>query len=224
MADWSSRNHVINQFSFSSQFLSKSSYTNPICRILSRIIRIFNYDIAFCRYQSRVTFYSLSADRENYKDYPKEYSFINLGAGGFRHERWINYDFPAVSIYYKRLMGRINLDFKPIDLNEDLNCIEEENIKACYLSHTLEHLPRDSGLRVLKFIYRRLVPGGVIRIVVPDHELAYINNNLSDAKMSKKEIVTNAIHMLSKLNTYKEKKILDIEKPVAEKLRQHIKH
>lgn len=206
----SSRKYIKNQFSYSSPFLSKWSLTNPTCRILSKFIRVFGYDIAFCRYQSRITFYSLKSDRKNYRNFPKYYSFINLGAGGFRHERWTNYDYPAVSNYYKRVLGREYVDFKPIDLNANLDSIEEENIQACYISHTLEHLPRDSGLKVLKFVYKKLVSGGVIRIAVPDHEIAYINNNFSSSKKIKEEIITNSLHMLSKLNSYDKNKILEL--------------
>ena len=212
MADWSSRNKVINQLNYINPFLSKFSFTNPICRILSKVTRIFNYDIAFCRYQSRVSLYSLKADKKNYLKYKKKFSLINLGAGGFRHKRWINYDYPAVSNYYKRLLGVTNIDFKPIDLNGDLNLITEKEVQAFYLSHTLEHLPRNSGIRLLRFLYNKLIPGGVIRVAVPDHEQAYINNKFSIRKDNSKEIYINAIHMLSKLEKYPIEEILNSHK------------
>ena len=44
----------------------------------------------------------------------------------------------------------------------------DASAEAIYSSHTLEHLSRDDGARLLRECSRVLAPGGVIRIVVPD--------------------------------------------------------
>lgn len=47
----------------------------------------------------------------------------------------------------------------------------DNTIKAVYNSHILEHIDRDKAHLFLKEANRVLIPGGIIRIVVPDLEL-----------------------------------------------------
>ena len=44
----------------------------------------------------------------------------------------------------------------------------DDDARAIYCSHTLEHLSVDAGRRLLAECYRVVAPDGVVRIVVPD--------------------------------------------------------
>ncbi len=203
------QNQSIYTFSIVNSFFGKFSYINPICRFISNILKPFGYDIAFCRYQSKISIYSIKADLELYKDIPKG-AFINLGAGAFRHKKWVNYDYPGLTTYYKRLLGRVNKDYIPIDLNKDLNLIRENEIAACYLSHTLEHLPRESAIKLINYVYERLVPGGVIRIVVPDHEMFFLNNKINKNKFTDEKIFESIVHLVGQAEKLDKYELIEI--------------
>lgn len=85
-------------------------------------------------------------------------SKLNLGCGATYHPAWDNYDFapsaPAV---------------KQVDLSRKLP-FDEAAYKACYMSHVLEHLPRERVPGLLSEVFQLLKPGGVLRVVVPDLE------------------------------------------------------
>lgn len=86
--------------------------------------------------------------------------FLNLGCGGNFHSEWVNVDFtktgPEVIAH--------NL-LKPLPFAED--CFD-----AVYHSHVLEHMPKRYAPEFLSECWRVLKPGGVLRVVVPDLELA----------------------------------------------------
>lgn len=84
---------------------------------------------------------------------------VNIGCGNTWHSDWINLDISPVSPEIKRLDVKNGLPF----LNESVN--------ACYSSHIVEHLSKVETTNFFAECYRVLVPGGVIRIVVPDLEL-----------------------------------------------------
>jgi predicted SAM-dependent methyltransferase len=50
--------------------------------------------------------------------------------------------------------------------------LPDESTDYVYSSHFLEHLPRDTGQRLIREAHRILKPGGTVRICVPDLELA----------------------------------------------------
>jgi predicted SAM-dependent methyltransferase len=82
----------------------------------------------------------------------------NLGCGQHFHSAWDNYDC---------VLSRAGI--RNIDLTKPLP-FEKSVYNACYLSHVLEHLPRQRVSKLLSEIFVTLKPGGVIRVVVPDLE------------------------------------------------------
>jgi predicted SAM-dependent methyltransferase len=85
-------------------------------------------------------------------------SKLNLGCGATYHPAWDNYDFAPSAPAVKELNLSRRLPF------------DEAAYKACYMSHVLEHLPRDRVPSLLSEILQILKPGGVLRVVVPDLE------------------------------------------------------
>lgn len=84
---------------------------------------------------------------------------LNLGCGVHYHRDWDNYDFVAAEP-----------DVRAVDLGRPLP-FAEASYEVCYMSHVLEHLPRQRVPRLLSELLSILKPGGVIRIVVPDLEM-----------------------------------------------------
>jgi predicted SAM-dependent methyltransferase len=84
---------------------------------------------------------------------------INLGCGAHFHPDWDNYDFEPVESGVRR----INLS-QPLPFHGD-------SYEVCYMSHVLEHLPRERVPRLLSEVLDTLKPGGVLRLVVPDLEM-----------------------------------------------------
>ena len=83
----------------------------------------------------------------------------NLGCGVHFHPDWDNYDFAAM-----------RSGVRPIDLIQPLP-FPEASYGVCYMSHVLEHLPRQRAPRLLSEVLNALKPGGVLRVVVPDLEM-----------------------------------------------------
>ena len=99
----------------------------------------------------------------------KEY--LNVGAHPlWRHPNCVSLDFdPELSEVSFDLEQKIKFPF------------ESNRFKGVYTSHNLEHLKNDSVLHVIRQIHRCLVPGGVLRITVPDiigYFAAYENNDV----------------------------------------------
>ena len=106
--------------------------------------------------------------------------YLNLGCGNRLHPDWINVDLsPIASGVIKH------------DLNRPLP-FTENTYDVIYLSHVLEHFERKDGLRLLAECYRVCIPGGVIRVVVPDLEMItrlYLNY-LDDALAGNQEAIS----------------------------------
>ncbi|GMR18014.1 MAG: hypothetical protein BMS9Abin33_0414 [Gammaproteobacteria bacterium] len=102
---------------------------------------------------------------------------LNLGCGDRTHQSWINIDY-SLKARLKEL--RILSPFiKPPNppgyLNYDLRRgipFNDSDVDVVYASHVLEHLEKSHALPFMEEIYRVLKPNGVIRIVVPDLEIA----------------------------------------------------
>jgi len=200
MPSWSSRKNSLPAISLSHHRLSELSLVNPFLRNIDTLLQCLGLRSYFCRYQSRINIYSSAADEKLYRKISGR--LVNLGAGGFRHPKWINYDYPGESLYYRRLQGVAGKDFQPIDLCSDLTDLGSEPVSAFYISHTLEHLPFSYGESVLSHIYSNLLASdGVIRIAVPDHEKTFyqlkasIIPSMSIFEDALREFTT---HMLSK--------------------------
>jgi SAM-dependent methyltransferase len=104
---------------------------------------------------------------------------LNLGCGGQVVDGWTNVDYalgarlattpvlgPAV-----RKLRLFRMEWNPKihihDLTKPLPWADG-SVDACYTSHTVEHMSRDEGARLVREAFRVLKPGGVLRVVVPD--------------------------------------------------------
>jgi predicted SAM-dependent methyltransferase len=80
---------------------------------------------------------------------------LHLGAGGNNIDGWVNID----------LVGA-HADIA-WDLRRPLP-FGDETAEAAFLEHVLEHMTVEDGMAVLEHCRRVLVPGGVLRVGVPD--------------------------------------------------------
>jgi SAM-dependent methyltransferase len=104
---------------------------------------------------------------------------LNLGCGGQVVEGWTNVDYAlGARLATTPLLGQtvrrlklFQLEWNPKihihDLTKPLPW-EDDSVDSCYTSHTVEHLSRDEGSRLVREAFRVLKPGGVLRVVVPD--------------------------------------------------------
>ena len=93
---------------------------------------------------------------------------LNVGAGRFRHSHWINVDLKVSSV---------SVDWRNSDINHDLMShavlpFHDETVDAIYSSHTMEHRPQDAVDFFFADAKRMLKPGAVMRISVPNTDLA----------------------------------------------------
>jgi predicted SAM-dependent methyltransferase len=77
----------------------------------------------------------------------------------------------------KAIPGWVNVDIQSggCDVQDDitvLNSIPDNSAEIIYSSHVLEHTSRHTWKNVLALWTRKLVPGGVLRIAVPNFEAA----------------------------------------------------
>ena len=103
---------------------------------------------------------------------------LNLGCGGNRPvvDPWINIDNLNELFPGSHQPERQQLDSEFNYLNTDLrNGIPFVNgsVNGVLMSHLLEHLDCHECVKLLKDVYRVLVPGGVARISVPDPQKFY---------------------------------------------------
>lgn len=104
---------------------------------------------------------------------------VNLGCGSRYARGWINLDYSSN-----------HPDVIPHNLLKPLP-FDDEEIDVIYSSHVLEHLSRSAGQLLIRNCYKKLKPGGVLRIVVPDLENVcreYLNilDNITENKNDKK--------------------------------------
>lgn len=83
---------------------------------------------------------------------------VNLGCGTRFHPEWQNFDLTPTSP-----------QVKAANFVEGIP-LADSSVDCVYHSHVLEHLPKEVGRSFLAECRRVLVPGGVLRIVVPDLE------------------------------------------------------
>ena len=104
---------------------------------------------------------------------------LNLGCGPQVVDGWVNVDYalgarlaatPVLGAAVRGL-GLFNLRWNPRirihDLTKPLPW-PDSTVDVCYTSHTVEHMSRDEGHRLVTEAFRVLRPGGVLRVVVPD--------------------------------------------------------
>lgn len=102
--------------------------------------------------------------------YSENLFFLNIGAGNFARSNWRIIDY--VSPYYSRYEASL-IDYNLNLIDNPSFPIGSHSVDLIYTSHILEHLPDLSVENILKESYRILKPEGVIRITVPDIDLAY---------------------------------------------------
>jgi predicted SAM-dependent methyltransferase len=115
---------------------------------------------------------------------------LNLGCGLRTHPDWINVDGSwnarlAKRPILRKLLASLRLmsaDQAEIPWNRDIFVHDvrkplpfpDGSAIAVYASHVLEHLYREEGQQLIRESFRVLVPGGIIRVVVPDlHNVVY---------------------------------------------------
>lgn len=102
---------------------------------------------------------------------------LNLGCGGSTPGGWVNVDFgPGAKLskipvlrHASRFIFNHDWDRSIFihDLRKPLPW-EDNTVSYIYSSHTLEHLTKIDGERLVLETFRVLEPGGIVRIVVPD--------------------------------------------------------
>ena len=104
---------------------------------------------------------------------------LNLGCGHIRPKGWVNTDsslnsllqsFPLGAVL-ARLLGRRSYNdqkAKYMNLNKKWRSFKDNSVNVVYASHLFEHLTQKSASLLLSEAYRTLIPGGVIRLVMPD--------------------------------------------------------
>jgi predicted SAM-dependent methyltransferase len=103
--------------------------------------------------------------------------FLNLGCGNRYHKNWTNVDF-------------ISQDPNVIAHNLKLGIPFNDNtFHAVYHSHLLEHFTKNSAVDFMKECFRVLLPGGIIRIAVPNLEeiVKHYLTNLEKASLGDSE-------------------------------------
>lgn len=98
---------------------------------------------------------------------------MNLGCGVNLVRDYLNIGYwPELTdgTVYKDIDGNMGTYMLNYDLTKGLP-VPDESQQVIYHSHFLEHVGYKDGIKLLSDIYKKLLPGGVHRIVVPDMEL-----------------------------------------------------
>ncbi|MDA9006523.1 methyltransferase domain-containing protein [Litoricola sp.] len=212
------RENHISSFSFMFRKVSSSFLLPRIARFINKYFYKIGLGAALNRYDNTITLYSAFADNKLYQEYNSQDLFCNFGSGAFFHKRWLNYDFPGQSKYYKNMQGKEGRDFYPIDLCEDnLKLpLSDNSVSLIYCSHTLEHIEESYAIKFISECYRVLKKNGVMRIVVPstdqDHKIiSVLNSQNSISKNLKQEVCKSvAIQILADSSAVTDEKLLNL--------------
>ncbi len=96
--------------------------------------------------------------------------YYNIGAGSFSQPGWVNVDLPSAHYGPQQ---RVDIAHDLMSL-ADLP-IETASADIVYCSHVIEHVTNAAVAKLLREAYRVLKPGGGLRLVTPDIELAHRN-------------------------------------------------
>lgn len=107
---------------------------------------------------------------------------INLGCGPVQPDGWINVDCSnrARLARYVPVIDRVLTKLgiiPPTEFSRRTTIwnlkrplpVPDEGVTAFYAGELLEHLTLEDGRRLLKECYRALIPGGILRVCVPDN-------------------------------------------------------
>ena len=125
------------------------------------------------RIKRKCAFYKRSIlSRFLYQDFPKSHSglCLHLGCGHVDLPGWVNID--------ARSLSHVHLVTKDLTLAE----FSDNSISAIYLCHVLEHFPFKMTRILLDVFSRKLRPGGVLYLAVPDF------SKIAQTYMSHKDI------------------------------------
>ena len=127
-------------------------------------------------------------------------AFVNFGAGNWRHPCFTNVDLDHPE--YPR--NRADVVYDAFDLQP--LPLADGSVEVWYASHVNEHIPDRHNAFLLQEVYRVLKPGGLVRIVYPDLELAhaaYTRNDrdffLVDWPRKRRAVETRADHPIGQL-------------------------
>ena len=102
---------------------------------------------------------------------------INIGCGLSGISGWHNLDnSPTITLSRIPLLrSALKIpawprDVRRYDVRKGLN-FADDSVRYIYSSHTFEHFTYEESLAIAKDCRRKLAPGGVLRVVVPDLEL-----------------------------------------------------
>lgn len=118
---------------------------------------------------------------------------LNIACGARYHSDWVNIDFHPRGNEVNKANILKGLPF------------DDSSFEAAYSSHFFEHISTTEARFVLKEIHRILMPGGIVRIVVPDLEnvcmeyLRVLDLEDSEEKRTKyKWIVTELLDQMTR--------------------------
>lgn len=196
---------------------SKLSIPKTVRLINKYLYKYFLIGAILNRYDNSISFYSAKNDNLLYKDYSKNSVFVNFGSGAFSHYRWINFDLPAQSEYYKKIQGTESIDFNPIDLCDDNLKIplENDSCDLIYCSHTLEHIEDQKGFNFIRECKRILKKDGILRVALPntDNNFFFCKIFYSQESISediKKNLILKAAHeVLSETENLEDKIVIE---------------
>jgi len=147
---------------------------------------------------------------------------INIGCGMSPTQNWVNFDnsFSLKLAKYPLFLSQILAHFKLVDnsqfeyikfavksdikyANAAVNIpLDTATVDVLYSSHMLEHLDRLEADKFLQEAFRVLVPGGTIRLAVPDLEKTVKTYN---EKKDANEFVDSLLMSISKPRGIREK-------------------
>ena len=157
--------------------------------------------------------------------------YLNVGAGRFRHSHWTNLDLKESDLSINWIGDDINHNL----LSNTKIPLEDNSLDAIYASHIIEHLPQNSVEYFFKDAKRLLKSGGIMRISVPNTDLAisafqrddkrffeeFYSERCNDISMSNllvryvatqavdTKFSNNSLHKIDKLNNMNYQEILD---------------
>ena len=126
-----------------------------IKKCLSAVGKCIGYDLKFI---------SKKKSTEN-----KQETKINIGAGNWEREGWINLDYPSEA--YANAQAKH--EFIPYDIRNDKLPFSDDSVDIAYCSHVVEHIEDSHVKEMFRECYRTLKTGGVLRICCPDADFLY---------------------------------------------------
>lgn len=214
---YAARERKISSISITHRSFSNKPWINPLLRKLNKLSWIIKVRFSFSRYESTIYAYSSKQDDSLYDGYKDNDIMINFGSGAFMHPKWINYDYPGKSYYYKKLQGTSGENFFPIDLTKDIPLpLKNDSVSLIYCSHTIEHLPESTAIAFFSEVNRLLKKGGCLRLVFPnvvsDYQLAELCSKQPSIDQSAKTeyVVAAAYNSFSPCADYEISELLDL--------------